>query len=142
MGRLDQLKAAFDVIHLLPLSREDAETIIELAQIVVDIDGSEAKEEIELYFGVAKLLYALAEVTDAPTPTFATDQEDDERLFELATALKGTPARELAFAVARTLAEADLEIVAAEDTFLERLRTLLSISRERADELDTVLRSA
>ncbi len=142
MGRLDQLKSAFDVIHLLPLSREDADTIIELAQLVVDVDGSEANDELELFFGVGKLLYQLAEVEDAQVPTFATDQDDDERLFELATSLKSTPARELAFAVARTLAEADLEIVPAEGTFLDRLRALLSISKERAEELDTVLRSA
>jgi len=142
MARLDQLKGAFEVIHLLPLTREDADTIIELAQIVVDVDGTENKDEIELFFGIGKVLYQLADVSDESVPTFATDQEDDERLFELATSLKSTPARELAFAVVRALAEADLEIVEAEDTFMARLRKLLSISPERAEELDTVLRSA
>jgi hypothetical protein len=142
MGRLDQLKAAFDVIHLLPLSREEADVIIELAQIAVDVDGSEGPDELELFFGIGKLLYQLADVHDAPVPTFASDADDDERLFDLATQLKSTPARELAFAVARTLAEADLEILPAEGTFLDQLRGLLSISPERADEIDTVLRSA
>lgn len=142
MSRVEQLKAAFGVIHLLPLERADAETILELAQLVVDVDGHEHTDELGLYFRVGKLLFELAEVPDAEIPTFASDEEDEMRMFELATALKSTPARELAFAVARTLAEADLEIGPAEDTFIDRLRGVLSISRERADELDTLLRSA
>jgi uncharacterized tellurite resistance protein B-like protein len=142
MSRVDQLRAAFGVIHILPLEREDAETIIELAQLVVDIDGNEGNDEIQLFFAVGKLLFELAEVKDAPVPTFASHDDDEDRLFELATQLKSTEARELAFVVARVLAEADLEIVAAEETFIQRLRGLLSISKERAEELDTVLRSA
>jgi hypothetical protein len=142
MSRVDQLRAAFGVIHILPLEREDAEAIIELAQLVVDIDGDEGTDEIQLFFAVGKLLFELAEVTDAPVPTFASHDDDEDRLFELATQLKSTEARELAFVVARVLAEADLEIVAAEETFIQRLRGLLSITKERAEELDTVLRSA
>jgi uncharacterized tellurite resistance protein B-like protein len=142
MSRVDQLRAAFGIIHILPLEREDAEAIIELAQLVVDIDGDEGSDEIQLFFAVGKLLYELAEVTDSPVPTFASHDDDEDRLFELATQLKSTEARELAFVVARVLAEADLEIVAAEETFIQRLRGLLSITKERAEELDTVLRSA
>lgn len=142
MSRVDQLRAAFGVIHILPLDREDAEAIIELAQLVVDIDGGEGSDEIQLFFAVGKLLYEIAEVTDAPVPTFASHEDDEDRLFELATQLKSTEARELAFVVARVLAEADLEIVASEETFIQRLRSLLSISKERAEELDIVLRSA
>jgi uncharacterized tellurite resistance protein B-like protein len=142
MSRVDQLRAAFSVIHILPLEREDADAIIELAQLVVDIDGDEGTDEIQLFFAVGKLLYEHAEVKDASVPTFASHDDDEDRLFELATQLKSTETRELAFVVARVLAEADLEIVAAEETFIQRLRSLLSISKERADELDTVLRSA
>ena len=141
MSRVDQLKNAFGVIHIMPLEREDAETILELAQLVVDIDGTEGTDEIGLFFAVGKVLFELAEI-DASVPTFATDQDDEERMFELATNLKGTPARELAFVVARVLAEADLEIVAAEDTFIERLRGILSITKSRAEELDVLLRSS
>jgi hypothetical protein len=142
MSRVDQLRAAFGIIHILPLEREDAEAIIELAQLVVDIDGDEGSDEIQLFFAVGRLLYELAEVTDSSVPTFASHDDDEDRLFELATQLKSTEARELAFVVARVLAEADLEIVAAEETFIQRLRGLLSITKERAEELDTVLRSA
>ena len=142
MSRVEQLRAAFGVIHILPLEREDAEAIIELAQLVVDIDGGEGADEIQLFFAIGKLLYDLAEVKDAPVPTFASHEDDEDRLFELASGLKSTESRELAFVVARALAEADLEIVAAEETFISRLRSLLSISKERAEELDTVLRSA
>jgi hypothetical protein len=139
---VDQLRNAFGVIHILPLSLEDAEAILELAQLVVDVDGGEDTDEIKLFFQVGKVVYELAEAPDATIPTFASDQEDEERMFELATQLKSRETRELAFCVARALAEADLEIVAAEETFLGRLRSLLSISKERADELDTILRSA
>lgn len=139
---MEQLRAAFGVIHILPLEKADAESILELAQLVVDVDGQNQSEELELYFRVGKLLFELAETPDAEIPTFASDEEDDQRLFELATSLRSTEARELAFAVARTLAEADLDIGPEENTFVERLRSLLSITRERAEELDTLLRSA
>jgi tellurite resistance protein len=142
VSRVEQLRAAFGVIHILPLERADAETILELAQLVLDADGGEGADEIKLFFDVGKLLFELAEVRDTAVPTFASDQEDEDRMFDLATQLKSTPARELAFVVARVLAEADLEIVPAEDTLITRLRGVLSISSERAQELDTLLRSA
>jgi tellurite resistance protein len=142
VSRIDQLRTAFGVIHILPMTREDADAILELAQLVVDIDGGEDSDEIKLFFAVGKVLFELAEAPDATIPTFASDQDDDERLFELATQLRSRETRELAFVVARVLAEADLEIVAEEETFIERLRSLLSIGKERANELDTILRSA
>lgn len=142
MSRIDQLRSAFQTIHILPVTREDAEAILELAQLVVDIDGTEDSDEIKLFFAIGKLLFEHAELPDADVPTFATDQDDEERMFELATQLRATETRELAFVVARSLAEANLEIVAAEETFISRLRGLLSISRERAEELDTLVRSA
>jgi tellurite resistance protein len=141
VSRVDQLRSAFGVIHILPLEREDAERILELAQLVVDVDGGEDTDEIKLYFEIGKVLFELADVKDT-VPTFATDQEDDDRLFEVATELKSTESRELAFVATRALAEADLDIGPEENTFVERLRSLLSITRERADELDTLLRSA
>jgi hypothetical protein len=142
VSRVDQLRAAFGVIHILPLSMEDAEAILELAQLVVDVDGGEDSDEIKLFFAVGKVVFELAEAPDATIPTFASAQDDDERMFELATQLRSKETRELAFCVTRILAEADLEIVSAEETFLNRLRSLLSISKERAEELDTILRSS
>ena len=96
VSRVEQLRSAFGVIHILPLEREDAERILELAQLVVDVDGGEDTDEIKLYFEIGKVLFELADVKDT-VPTFATDQEDDERLFEVATELKSTEVRELAF---------------------------------------------
>ena len=142
MSRVEQLKAAFEVIHILPLEKEDAAAILELGQLVVDVDGNEHADELSLYFRVGKLLFTLAEAPDAEVPTFFSDEEDDQRLFELATSLKSTESRELAFAVARTLAEADLDIGPEENKIVEQLRSLLSISKQRADEIDTLLRSA
>jgi len=142
MAMADQLRAAFGVIHILPLEREDAEAILELAQLVVHVDGTEDSDEVKLYFAIGKAVFELAELKDEQIPTFASDQDDDERLFELATQLRSTEAREIAFVSARALAEANLEIVAAEEKFINQLRSLLSISKERAEELDTLLRSA
>lgn len=142
VSRVDQLRNAFGVICILPPTREDIEVILELAQLVVDIDGGEGTDEIKLFFQVGKVLFELAEAPDAPIPTFASHEDDEERLFDLATQLRSTEVRELGFVVCRVLAEADLEIVAAEETFIQRLRSLLSISKERAEELDTILRSA
>jgi hypothetical protein len=141
MSRADQLRSAFGVIHILPLEKEDADVILELAQLVVHVDGSEDSDEVKLYFTIGQLVYDLADIKES-VPTFASDQEDDERLFELSTALRSTESRELAFVVARALAEANLEIVAAEEKFISQLRSLLSISKERAEELDFLLRSA
>ena len=138
----EQFLDVLRTVHPAKLSAADAETILELAQIVVDIDGDEGTDEIQLYFSIGKVLLELAEAPDASIPTFASHEDDEERLFDLATQLKSTEVRELAFAVCRALAEADLEIVAAEETFIQRLRSLLSISKERAEELDTILRSA
>lgn len=137
----EQVKNAVPVIHPMALELEDAETIIAIAQLVVDIDGREGPEEIKEFFAIGKLLFELAGQADATIPTFATDEDEVERMFELATQIRSTPARELAFLVARALAAADLEVAPAEDTFLGRLRSILAIPDWRADELVMLLRS-
>lgn len=139
MATIDQLRSVFGVVHLLPLERSDAEAIVELAQLVVDIDGSEGPDEIKLFFDIGKVLFELAEAPDAEVPTFASGDDDEERMFELATQLKGTPVRELAYVVARLLAAADLDVAPEEDTFIDRLRGVLSISKARAEELASML---
>lgn len=136
----DSLKTCLRAFHPEPLAPEDAEAILAIAQLVVDIDGREGPDEIKLFFAIGKLLFELAGAPDTSIPTFASDEDDEERMFELATQLKGPPARELTYAIARVLASADLDVAPEEDTFVDRLRGILSLSRERADEITAQIR--
>ena len=137
---IDKLKPVLAAIHSGGLSREQAEAIIEIAQIVVDIDGREGPEEIQLFMGIGKLLFEMAGEKTTEVPTFASGDEDEDRMFELATQLKAASVRELTYAISRALAGADLDVAPAEDTFLDRLRGVLSISPARANELANMLR--
>ena len=132
----DSLKTCLRAFHPEPLAPEDAEAILAIAQLVVDIDGREGPDEIKLFFAIGKLLFELAGAPDTSIPTFASDEDDEERMFELATQLKGPPA----YAIARVLASADLDVAPEEDTFVDRLRGILSLSRERADEITAQIR--
>lgn len=138
----DALKTRLRELHPEPLSGNEAGAILAIAQLVVDIDGREGPDEIQLFFAIGKFLFELAGTPDAEIPTFASDEDDEERMFELATQLKGPPARELTYAIARLLASADLEVAPEEDTFVDRLRGILSIARPRADEITATLRLA
>ncbi|MCX5740998.1 MAG: hypothetical protein NT062_00705 [Proteobacteria bacterium] len=140
LDRLTTLAATFAAIHPPPLAPADAETIIAISQLVVDIDGREGAEEIHLFFAIGKLLHQLAGTPDADIPTFASDEDDESRMFELATLLKAAPARELAYAIARLLAAVDLEVAPVEDEFLDRLRGILAIDKTRAASLTVMMR--
>lgn len=131
-SRLDHLVT---VIHGGKLSAADAETIVAIAQLAVDADGSEDTAEIRLFFTLGKAVFKLAGLTDTPTPTFAVDEDDDERLRSLAGQLSDRDARELAYAVAHVLTIIDIEISPAEDRFLVQLREALGLAPERAEEL-------
>ncbi|MEJ7601039.1 MAG: hypothetical protein WKG01_24260 [Kofleriaceae bacterium] len=137
---IDRLRPLFTALHPQPLAAEDAEAIIAISQLVVDIDGREGPEEIKMFFAVGRLLHELAGTPDAEIPTFASDEDDEARMFELASQLKGAPARELAYVIGRALAATDLDVTIEEDTFLDRLRGILFISKPRAAELATLLR--
>jgi hypothetical protein len=130
-----QLRKALRNVHPGKLSAEDAETIAELAQLSVDADGQEDAEEIQMFFALGKIVYEIAGLTDTPTPTFAVDIDDNERLEELARKLATKEARELAYAVAHVLAIVDIQIAPEENEFLENLRGALGLGDERADEL-------
>jgi hypothetical protein len=129
-------------VHPDKLSPEDAETIMEIAQLVVDADGREDPDEIAMFFAVGKAVYALAGVTDAPTPTFATDEEDDARLTSLAAKLVTKASGELAYAVAYLLTVADVELAPAESALVESLRIALALDEERAAEIAATIGAA
>src|SRR6185436_18943032 len=93
------LDKALRTIHPGKLSAEDAETVVALAQMSVDADGTEDADEIKMFFTLGKGVYALAGLTDTPTPTFA-DDDDEDRVVTLAKQLSTPEARELAYGVA------------------------------------------
>lgn len=136
----DRLRSTFAAIHPPPLAVEDAGAILALAQLVVDIDGREGPDEIKLFFEIGRIVNFLAGQADAEVPTHASADDDEERMFELATSLSSVRARELAYGIARVLASSDLEVAPEEDVFIDRLRGVLSIDKARAAELDAQVR--
>ena len=136
---MTNLRAVFTALQPTPITLEEAEAIVAIAQLVVDIDGREGPDEIAKFFEIGKLLFESAGQPDAEIPTFATDEGDEERMFDLASQLKSAATRELAYAVARVLAAVDLDVAPEEETFLERTRGVLSISNARAGELAAML---
>jgi hypothetical protein len=130
-----QLTTALRTIHPGTLSGGDAEAIVALAQLAVDADGQEDPDEIKLFFALGKSVFELAGLKDTPTPTFAVDEDDDERLRALAGQLATPQSRELAYAACHLLSIVDVQIQPAEDNFLLSLRDALQIPEERAEEL-------
>jgi tellurite resistance protein len=133
----EQFRTTLKSVHPAKLSAEDAETIVELAQMAVDADGQEDVDEIKTFFAIGKAIYELAGLGDTPTPTFIGDDDDLERIRDLGAKLSSTEARELAYATAHLLSVVDVQIAPEEDAFLEKLRVALGIGEDRANDLAT-----
>ena len=138
----DRYRDALRPLHPGKLSESDADTILEIAQLVVDADGREDPDEIAMFFAVGKAVYGIAGIADAPTPTFAADEEDDARLVALAGKLATQAGGELAYAVAYLLTVADVELAPAESALVEKLRTALAMTEERAAEVAATISAA
>ena len=95
-----------------------------------------------MFFALGKAVFALAGMADVPTPTFASDDEDADRLVSLAKKLTLVPSRELAYSVAHLLTISDIAIAPEEDSLLVDLRTALDITEDRALELATTMGAA
>jgi len=128
--------------HPGPLSPVDAEVIVAIAQLAVDADGQEEADEIKMFFALGKAVFSLAGMDDASTPTFAADEDDDERLLALAKQLTTVASKELAYTVAHLLTISDVAIAPEEDDLLMHLRAALEIPAERADELAQAIGAA
>lgn len=134
-------RAAIKLIHPGALSEPDAETIVAIAQLAVDADGREDAEEIKNFFALGKAIYGHAGL-DASTPTFAGDEEDDERLRTLVGQLSTPAAKELAYAVGFMMAIADVDLAPEEGALVETLRDLLGMTQDRADEIAATVSAA
>jgi hypothetical protein len=137
-----QLRTALQNVHPGTLSAGDAETVVALAQMSVDADGQEDADEIRMFFALGKAVYELAGLKETPTPTFAVDEDDDERIHGLAAKLSSAASKELAYAVSHLLTVVDVQIAPEEEAFLENLRTALGIDDDRADDLAAQLGAA
>jgi uncharacterized tellurite resistance protein B-like protein len=137
-----QLRTALKNVHPGTLSADDAETVVALAQMSVDADGQEDADEIRMFFELGKAVYELAGLKETPTPTFAVDEDDDERIHGLAAKLSSSASKELAYAVSHLLTVVDVQIAPEEEAFLETLRTALGIDDDRADDLAAQLGAA
>ena len=122
-------------VHPDKLSEEDAETIMEIAQMIVDADGQEDQDEIASFFAIGRSIGALSGNPNLETSTFASDLEDDERITSLAAELETTASKELAYCVAYLLAVSDISLAPEEDAYVEKLRIALGMTEDRADEL-------
>lgn len=129
-------------LHPASVSPTDAEAIVELVQLTLDADGREDADEIKAFFALGKAVFAMANLQEAPTPTFATGDEDHERMHELVKQLGTTESKELAFACAHILSISDIDIAPEEDQFVSDLRAALAISEERADAITAQLNAA
>jgi len=127
--------AAIKLIHPGALSEADADVVVAIAQLTVDADGREDAEEIKKFFAVGKAILGHAGRPDAPTPTFADHDDDDERLRSLAGQLSTPAAKELAYAVAFMMAIADVDLAPEEAALVEALRDALGITEDRADDI-------
>ncbi|CAN5896467.1 hypothetical protein BH11MYX3_BH11MYX3_33160 [soil metagenome] len=137
-----RFREAIRSIHPGPLSEPDAEAIMGIAQLAVDADGREDADEIATFFTIGKAVFELAGFADVPTPTFAADEEDDERLRALARQL-GTPAaKELAYAVAFVMAVSDIDLAPEEGALVEALCQALELNDDRAAELAATVSAA
>jgi len=129
-------------LHPAEVSPVDAEVIVELAQLTLDADGREDKDELQAFFALCKAVFAMAGIDNAPTPTFVSGDEDAERMRALVDKLTTIEARELAFACAHLLSISDTDIAPEEDEFVADLRDAMSITEERADEIAGQLNTA
>jgi hypothetical protein len=121
--------------HPDPLGVADAETILGLSQLAVDADGREDADEIAMFFAFGAVLYELAGISGTPTPTFASDLEDDQRMQALASQLAAPASRELAYTIVYVLTVADVDVAPEESEFIEKLRAALGLDPDRADAL-------
>ncbi len=137
-----RFREAIRAIHPGPLAESDAEAIVAVAQLCVDADGREDADEIASFFTVGKAVYELAGLHDAPTPTFAADEEDAERLTSLANQLATPVAKELAYAVAFVMAVADIDLAPEEGALVEALGLALGLTEDRAAELAATVSAA
>src|SRR4051812_17094833 len=137
-----RFRDAIRSIHTGTLSESDAETIVAIAQMAVDADGREDPDEIRTFFAMGKAIYELAGLKDSPTPTFAGDEEDDDRIKSLAGALGSPAAKELAYAVAFVMAVSDVDLAPEEGVLVEKLQDALAINEERAGELAATISAA
>jgi hypothetical protein len=120
-----------------PLSTEDAEEVLAIARLAVDVDHHEDPDELALFNSISDHLHALGKIpTSAKVPT--TPWENDDAKVQLrahGAKLKGKRAGALAYVIAYLLTVADLQLDEAESELADELRIAVGLDEDRAAEL-------
>ncbi len=119
------------------LTRGEAEAIVAIAGLAVDVDRQEDDSEVTLFDALAKHVYALAGVTggSAPAPVRAVDDALGDQLREIADPLRGKPSAKLAYIVGYLLAVVDQQLAPEESEFVEMLRYAVDLDEATSDQL-------
>jgi hypothetical protein len=131
------------IIAAPALSPADAATILQIAQLAVDVDLEEYVEERAALDTLTGYVAASGGIDrDAVSPVSPLPTDDEERaawLDMLARKLSSTGARELAYALAYVVIVSDVELSPIEIELMDELRTKLAIAVDRAAELVEVV---
>lgn len=119
------------------LTRAEAEAIVTIAGLAVDVDQQEDDDEVTLFDELAAHVYELAHVTGPPVqaPVRAVDDDLAKQLTAIAAPLRGKPSARLAYMVGYLVAVVDLQLAVEESDFVDVLEKALGLDDETADEL-------
>lgn len=119
------------------ISRAEADAIVEIAGLAVDVDQQEDDSEVSLFDSLAKYTYELAGVTgrEIEAPVEAVDDDLGKQLREIAEPLRGKGSGKLAYVVGYLLAVVDQQLAPAESEFVEMLQYALDLDEGTCDAL-------
>ncbi len=119
------------------LSRGEAEAIVTIAGLAVDVDQHEDASEVSLFDSLASHVCALAGISGNPVeaPVRAVDDALGDQLREIGQPLRGKPSGKLAYIVGYLLAVVDQQLAPEESDFVEMLRYALDLDEPTSDEL-------
>lgn len=119
------------------ISRAEADAIVEIAGLAVDVDQQEDDSEVSLFDALAKYVYELAGVTgrEVEAPVEAVDDDLGKQLRDIAEPLRGKPSGKLAYVVGYLLAVVDMQLAPEESDFMEMLVYALDLDEPTSDAL-------
>jgi hypothetical protein len=123
------------------LSADEIRAVLKTAFLAAEIDLDEDPEELASLQSAARMLWEHAGYVPegvpivSPLPLPIDREARLERVHELASDLRSTEARELAYSMAYLSTVADLAFAPVESALLEELERALGITPDRAAEL-------
>ncbi|MDB4955014.1 MAG: hypothetical protein JWO36_2583 [Myxococcales bacterium] len=121
------------------LSAREAEAIVGIAYLAMEIDFDEDPEELADFEVLKRQVCVLARIDPSdigPVSPLPIDHEEHAaRIRQLASRLSWQPSRELAYVLAYLIIVSDLELDPIESEFLDELQRALDIDDDRASRL-------